>query len=286
MRPDEALAQPVHRPDERHDELVHRRVVQLARRADLLDPALVEEHDLARDLHRLLLVVRDDDRRHVHLVVEAPQPGPELLAHARVERTEGLVEQEHARLDRKGAGERHPLALASGKLGRIALREPVELDELEQLVHAIADLGARPLADGQPEGDVVVHRHVLERGVVLEDHSDPTGACRLLGDVFRPDQHLARIRPLEPRDHAQQRRLAASTRPEQRRERALGNRDRDIVQRRETVEPLGDVDDRDPAHRAPSSLGCRARRPTTTTTAISASTTDDAYAPAVSNPSN
>jgi hypothetical protein len=37
-------------------------------------------------------------------------------AHARVERAEGLVEQEHARLDGERAGERHALALAAGEL--------------------------------------------------------------------------------------------------------------------------------------------------------------------------
>ena len=52
----------------------------------------------------------------MHLVVEAPQPGAQLLAHARVERAERLVEEEHLRLDRERAGEGHPLALAAREL--------------------------------------------------------------------------------------------------------------------------------------------------------------------------
>ena len=42
----------------------------------------------------------DDDRGHVHLVVEAAEPGAELLANARIEGAEWLVEQQHLGVDR------------------------------------------------------------------------------------------------------------------------------------------------------------------------------------------
>ena len=108
----------------------------------------------------------------MRLVVQPAQPLAQLGAHLRVERAERLVEQQHRRIDRERPREAHPLALAAGELRRVALREPVELDELEQLVHALRDLGLGALADLQAEGDVVVDRHVLERGVVLEDEAD------------------------------------------------------------------------------------------------------------------
>src|SRR4051794_37952364 len=116
VRADERVTEPVDRADEAHHELVRGLLVELARRADLLNTPVVQDDDLAGDLHRLLLVVRDDDRRHVHLVVQAPQPGAQLLADAGVERAERLVEQQHARLDRERTGERHPLALATREL--------------------------------------------------------------------------------------------------------------------------------------------------------------------------
>ena len=50
------------------------------------------------------------------LVVQAAQPRPQLRADLRVERAERLVEQQHPRLDRERAGERHALALAAGEL--------------------------------------------------------------------------------------------------------------------------------------------------------------------------
>ena len=77
---------------------------------------MVEDGDLVGDLHRLLLVVRDEDRRHVHLVVEPAQPLAQLGADAGVERAERLVEEQDPRLDGQRAGERHALALPAGEL--------------------------------------------------------------------------------------------------------------------------------------------------------------------------
>ena len=133
---------------------------------------MVDHGDLVGDLHRLLLVVRDEDGRDVHLLVQPAQPLAQLGPDTRVERAEGLVEEEHLRLDREGAGEGHPLALATGELRRIAVTELLQLHQLEQLVDARPDLVLRPLPDRQPEGDVVAHGHVLEGRVVLEDEAD------------------------------------------------------------------------------------------------------------------
>ena len=45
--------------------------VHLGRRADLLDPAAVHDGDPVRDRERLLLVVRDVDRRDAELELDA-----------------------------------------------------------------------------------------------------------------------------------------------------------------------------------------------------------------------
>ena len=140
VRADERLADPVGGADEAHHELRLGMVVEVGRPAGLLDRAVVHDHDLLGDVHRLLLIVGDEDRRHVDLVVEPAQPLAQLGAHARVERPEGLVEQQHLGLDRERPGERHALALAAGELARVAVREALELDQLEQLLDPILDL--------------------------------------------------------------------------------------------------------------------------------------------------
>ena len=195
----ERLAEAVHRPDEAHHELVRRLLVEVARAARLLDPALVHEHDLVGDLHRLLLVVRDEDRRHVHLVVQAAEPGAQVLPNAGVEGAERLVEQEHLGLDRKRAREGHALALPARELRGVVVGPAGDLDELEQLVHARADLGARPLPDLEPEGDVLADGHVLERRVVLEDEADAALLGRLARDVHAVELHGSGLRLLRAR---------------------------------------------------------------------------------------
>ena len=98
------LAEPVDLADEAHHELVGGVLVEVVGAARLLDPALVHHHQLLGDVHRLLLVVGDEDRRHVHLLVEVAQPGAQVLADLGVERAEGLVEQQHLRLRPRAPG--------------------------------------------------------------------------------------------------------------------------------------------------------------------------------------
>ena len=103
---------------------------------------LVHHDDAVGDLERLFLVVGDEDAGDVQLVVQPAQPAAQLLAHLGVERAERLVEQQHLRLDRERARQRDALALAAGELGRIAVGEPVELHQLEQLVRPCARISA------------------------------------------------------------------------------------------------------------------------------------------------
>ena len=169
------------RADEAHHEVVGRLVVDLERGADLLDPALVEHHDLVGHLHRLLLVVGDEHGGHVEVVVQAAQPGAQLLAHPRVERAERLVEQQHARLARPARG-RAPSAGAGRPRACPGSGRPSRsrcTSSSSSSTRAL-DLVLRALADLQAEGHVVAHGHVLERGVVLEHEADvaPLRAAR------------------------------------------------------------------------------------------------------------
>ena len=241
VRADQRLADLADRAEEAHHEPVRGLVVELARAADLLDPAVVHDRDPVGDGHRLLLVVRDQDGRDVDLVVQPAQPLAQLGAHLGVERAERLVEQQHLRLDRERAGERHALALAAGELVGVALLVAGEPDDLEQLVDARGDPVLRLLADLHPERDVVAHGHVLERGVVLEHEADPAPLRRHPGGVVAADHDRAGVRLLQPRDDAQQRGLAGAARAQQRRERAVGDLERHAVERDEVAERLADL---------------------------------------------
>ena len=135
----------------------------------------------------------------------------------------------------------------------IPVCEARELDEIEQLVDALADLLLGPLPDREREGDVVADRHVLERRVVLEDEADVAPLRRESGRVLAREQDLAGVGALEAGDDAQQGRLPRSARAEHGRERAVGDLERDVVEGGEGAEALGDAANLDRHQRTPLS---------------------------------
>src|SRR5207244_915118 len=104
------------------------------------------------------------------------------------------------------------------------------------------------------------------------------------GDVLAVEYDHARVGALEPGDHAQERRLAAPARAEQRGQRAALDLNRYVLERREGAEALGDVLDGD-SHQD-SSLRRNVVIASSVATAISASSTDAAYAPCTLKSSN
>mmetsp|Transcript_1013 Transcript_1013/g.2513 ORF Transcript_1013/g.2513 Transcript_1013/m.2513 type:complete len:443 (-) Transcript_1013:3285-4613(-) len=247
--PDEAVG----RAEEAVDKRRGRALVDLLRRADLLDAAVVHQHDAVGHLQRLVLVVGDEDAGDVQLVVQAAQPAAQLLAHLGIQRTEGFVQQQHARLHREGTGQRDALALAAGELWRETVGQPVELHELQQLDDALLDLGLGQALlarlDAQPERDVVEHRHVTEQRVMLEHEADLALAHMGVGRVLAVQQHPAAVGLLQAGDDAQQRGLAAARGAEQRDQLAAGEFQADVTEGGEVAEALVDVFDLD-AHEA------------------------------------
>src|SRR4029077_10251137 len=132
----------------------------------------------------------------------------------------------------------------------------------------------------QPERDVLPHGHVLERGVMLEDESHASFLWSDARHVLALENDLALVGSLEPGDHAQQRRLAASARPEECGQRSGGDIDGNPVESREVTETLNDPMRLD--HRV-SSFGFSIVIKRRVDTAINASTTAEAYAPPSSN---
>ena len=222
-------------------------VVDLVGRTVLLDLAVVHHDDAVGHLHGLLLVVRDEHAGDVHLVVQAAQPAAQVLAHLGVECAERLVEQQHLGLDGQGAGQGDALTLAARELMRVAVGDPVELHELEQL----GDLGAngalaRPRRLGphpQAEGHVFEDRHVAEQRVVLKDEAHAAFARRHVGRVLPVEQHRAAVGLLQPRDDAQQRGLARARRPQQRHQFARRDVEVQVVAHGDRAEALGQVAD-------------------------------------------
>ena len=218
-----------------------RLLVEVGRRAELLDPAGVHDRDPVRHRHRLFLVVRDVDEGDPDVVLDRLQLELHLLAQLQVERAERLVEQQHARLVHERAGQRDALLLAARELARLALLETREADEVEDVDTRPRTTLAAHAAAPQAEGDVLEDRQVREERVRLEDGVHVALVRRLAGDrlVAEVDRPLGRL--LEAADHAQRRRLAAARGAEQREEAAALDLEREVVDGRDVVEALRDV---------------------------------------------
>ncbi len=213
------------RADEAADEEVHRPLVELLRGRDLLELALAHHGDPMSHRHRLDLVVGDVDRRHSELVLEARDLRSHVDAELRVEVRERLVHEVRLRLPDDRPPHCHPLPLAARERAWLAIEEGLEPEDVSGLPHALVDLVLRRLSQAQPEGDVVVDREMRIERVALEDHRDvPISRRHAVHDaVADPERAFRDV--LEPRDHAERRRLPTPGRADENHELAVGDRE-------------------------------------------------------------
>ena len=107
------------------------------------------------------------------------------------------------------------MLLPAGKLVRHAIGEPLHLHDRQSLGDLLpAGSGVDP-ADLQAIGHIVRHRHVRPERVVLKYHS---GVATVRGHAVHgplAKEQLTGVRLIETGEQPQQRRLAATRRPEQ-----------------------------------------------------------------------
>ena len=187
-----------------------RSIVELERRTQLLDPAIVHDHHEVRHGHGLDLVVRDVDRRAPETLVQRLDLGAHLDPELRIEVRERFVEQEQFRLPDERPAHRHPLALAARELSREALEKGIEIQDAGGRFDPGLLHGIRRLGHLEAEGEVLPNRHVGIERIRLEHHGDPAVLRgNPIDDPPAHDDGAGRHR-LEAGDHAQQGRLAAA----------------------------------------------------------------------------
>ena len=216
--------------DEAGDEEVVRMLVQLQRRADLLDLPGAQHHDAVGQRHRLDLVVGDVDHRRLQVLMQLR----ELIAHPHAQRGvevgQRLVEQEHLGLAHDRAADGHALALPARQVLGLALEQVLDVQDARGVAHRAVDLVLRYLGQLQPERHVVVQVHVGVERVALEHHRDAALGRRHVVDQAAADAHLAAGDVLQPGDRAQQRRLAAARRADEDHEFAVPDLQVDAMQ--------------------------------------------------------
>ena len=180
--------------DEAGDEPVAGRVVELLRRADLLDRArrcsttIRSASVIASDL-----VVGDIDHRGAQRPCSLAISTRICDAQFGVEIGQRLVEQEHFGLAHDRPADRHALALSAGKLRAACARSRwIELQHARgvgDLARSISAFGhaQRRSAEAHIVGDV----HMRVERVGLEHHGNAALGRRHVGHVVAADAHLA-----------------------------------------------------------------------------------------------
>ena len=241
----------VHRrlTQEGRDKRVHRVFIDLLRRPHLTNLPPIHHDDPIAQPHRLHLIVRDVDDRALHLSLEPLQLVARHVAQLGVQVRERLVEQEYLRIAYQGAAQRHALPLAARQLPRIAIQVARDAEHIGRPADLLRDRGTGLASRLEGERNVASDGAVGVQRVTLEDHRDPAGAGWGVVHALAADQNLSRRRPLQPRDHAKQRGLAAPRRAEQHEELTLANREVHVVDRIELPESFAEVTNLDAGHR-------------------------------------
>ena len=141
----------------------------------------------------------------------------DAVAQPVVEARERLVHQHHARPRRQRAGQRHALLLAARQLVRMLRPKPARFTFSSSSPTRRAAFGLRAPAGRRPRFPPPSDAGTARSPGTSARPTAPraAGHAAASDDHLAVDQHLARIRPLDPGDHPQRRRLAAARRAEQ-----------------------------------------------------------------------
>ena len=189
---------------------------------------------------------------HCHPVLrQAAHHGQHLADQFRIQGAGGLVKIDDFRIRGHGPGNRHPLLLSAGQLGRIAFQF-VGHPDLFQHLHRF---GFRLLfvhadAARQAEGHVLQHGLVLEQVVVLEHKAclppQPRDILFLYAvqlNLFPVKDHSPAVRLLQEIQAAQESRLSGSAGAQDCHHVALLHIQADAVQHRLPAEALSHIPD-------------------------------------------
>ncbi len=203
------------RADETGDERVGRLVVELVGRGELLQLPEPQHGDSIPHRHRLDLVVGDVDGGGAEPSLQRGDLGAGLHAQFRIQVRQRLVHAEHLRLTHDRAAHRDALTLTAGQLGRLAVQELGEVQDLGRILDLLAPLVGGDAAQLQRETHVLGDGLVRVERVVLEHHRDVAVLGRHARHVLAADLDGALVDVLESGEHAQRGALARAGRTDQ-----------------------------------------------------------------------
>ena len=173
--------------------------IELHRRTELLQVALVQHGNAVAHRHRFHLVMGDIERGGTEAALQGDDLGAGAIAQLGVEVAEGLIHQEHRGLAGDCPPQGHPLLLPPRQFFGEPIKQGIQLQQAShlghpgldtalpqrrhlqalgpaagQLVEGILELlgeGTGPTAP-QPKADVVPHTQVGIEGIALKHHGN------------------------------------------------------------------------------------------------------------------
>jgi hypothetical protein len=233
----------VRRSHEVGDEARPGPLINIGGLANLDDLAVIEHRDAIGHRQSFALVMGDEDEGDAELLLQRLQLLLHLLPELQVERAERLVEEQHLRVVHQGAGKRHALALAAGKLRRAAPLIAAELDHGERGLGFRLALFLGNALDHEAVGDVLADRHMREEGVVLEHRVDVALVGRNAFRGLAENLDVTFVGLLETGNETQARRLARARRSEHGEELAFSDVEGDAIDGTDRAEVAAAVDE-------------------------------------------
>src|SRR6516165_4653851 len=246
------------RSDEARHEFRLRPVIDLFRRACLLDPACIHDRNDVGRGHCLGLVVGDIDRGVAIFVVQATNLEAHLFTQIGIEVGQRLIQQQGLGLDYERARQRDTLLLAARELARIAPGQLAEMRGRKDCAELAGDGGAIEPAQFEAVSDVLGHSHVRPQRIALKDHRH-VAALRRNGTRRRGNERIAYAdlagrRLDETRNQPQRRGLAAARRPKQACQAPVLDSQRNVIDNRKLSIALGQTAQLNRGHVASSQV--------------------------------
>ena len=183
----------------------------------VIDAAVVDDHDVARQLVGFLEVLRRE--QDVGAVGDqVPDRTPQVHAATRIEPGGGLVEQQELRPAHQAGAEVETAPHATGVGAHEAVAGVGEIQSLEHLRGGAVAASRRLSPNSRAtirRFSIPGHRR-LDRRVLPGETDDLAHALGLGADVDAGDANLATVGPQQRRDRADERGLAGAVRPQER----------------------------------------------------------------------
>ena len=187
-------------------------VEDLLRGGDLLDDAVLHDHDTVTEGHGLGLVMSDVDERALDLVAQLDELGTHLVTQLGVQVGQRLVHQEDLRITHDGAADGDALTLTAGESLRLTVEVLGNTQDLGSGANLTVDLVLGDLLELERKRHVLVHRHIGVQSIALEHHGDVAVLGSDVVDALAIDEHIARGDVLQAGDHAHRRGLTTARR--------------------------------------------------------------------------